>query len=203
MRQASKLIGFGVLCSPAFAGAVPLIGDVANSAGQTGATFEATASYAVVNAGQGELTLSITNMSSTSVGGFLTGVGFYLGSQDANATVSLTSASDADFAFDQNFNAPSFGNYDFGAAIGGNFTGGGNPSAGLGMADAATFVFSISASDASLLDIADFVGDGSGIVTRFRGLDFGDSDTVRGIVPSPASVSVIGLAGLVAARRRR
>lgn len=159
----------------------------------------------VFNSGnEGVLTISMTNDTSSSIGGFLTGFVFNIDSADISASAILSSTTDADFLNTGVESASPFGMFDAGSALGANWTGGGTPSAGMATNTLETFVFSINASDAGSLDSSSFFGgDGSGFAVRFRGLNDGGSDKVLATIPTPgtASLAVLGLA--VATRRRR
>lgn len=208
-----RCLSLSVLAACGFAGAVnaqtiPVIGDILTSAEQTGALFTGTVDYTVTSATTGQLTISLTNSSPLPVGGFLTGLGFRfpIPPADPGTSASLFSVSDADFSVDANgFTAPSFGDYDFGVALGGNFTGGGTPSGGLAIGQSIVAIFTINSANADELNTFDFIGDGSGLVARFRGLNGGLSDTeIAGqVIPAPGSVALFGLSGLLVATRRR
>jgi hypothetical protein len=109
----------------------------------------------------------------------------------------------APFQFVQNESGSPFGTFDFGAALGGDFLGGGSPTDGIAVGDSRTFAFNVTGSDADAIGAGDFVSDG--FLVRFRGFEDDGSDKVPGrIVPTPAAV-IAGLAllGLVGIQRRR
>lgn len=155
----------------------------------------------------GTLTVSLTNTSDPANGGFLTGFVFNFGSADPDASASLLSASHP-FQYISDAMAPPFGTYDAGAALGGNWNGGGSPNAGIAVGETGTFQFSIDASDVGYLSAASFLGnpESPGFVVRFRGFDDGGSDKVPGTpvttIPAPAAMGLLMIAGLVTRRRR-
>lgn len=178
----------------ALAGSVDFHSD-ANSttnAAWTGASLEGTIDYSHTSGSNGVLTFSLTNNSGASVGGFLTGIVFNIGSADANASASLSSASDNDFKDTGAEAANPFGMFDAGAALKANWSGGGKPSKGLGVGASMTLVFDIVASDASSLTAMSFLGDGSDIALRFRGLNNDASDKLQGTLNDP-SLTVVPL----------
>jgi hypothetical protein len=104
-----------------------------------------------------------------------------------------------------------YGNFEAGAAIGGDFEGGGNPTSGVAFGDERTFAFNVTGADASSLTAIDFLTelgtDGSqeaAFLVRFRG---GESDKVPNeIIPLPAAawmaLSMLGALGAAKKIRR-
>lgn len=174
----------------------------------TGASLDGMIEYTYTGGNSGQLVFSITNTTDSSVGGFFTGLVFNIGSSDSGATATLSATSDADFLDTGVEAANPFGTFDAGAALGANWSGGGNPNRGIGAGLSAMFTFSILASDASSLSAMDFLGDGD-IAIRFRGLVNGQSDKLLveevplNIVPLPAPALAGGaMLGLCLASRR-
>jgi len=159
---------------------------------------------------QARLTLTITNTSPAANGGYLTGVAFRIDSTDASA-MAVLSSSTVPFQNVANASAAPFGTYDAGAALGGNWLGGGSPQAGIAVGETGTLAFSITASDSAALTAIDFLEvssvAGPDFVVRFRGFADGGSDKVPGrpdeVVPSPGVLGVLGGLGILARRRRR
>jgi hypothetical protein len=93
-----------------------------------------------------------------------------------------------------------------GAAIGGNWLGGGSPLAGIAIGTTTTFVFTMTgaAMDLAMLTAEDCVGgDGYAMAVRFRGGAGGWSDKVIGCaLPAPGAIAALAAAGLVGTRRR-
>lgn len=161
----------------------------------TGAEVTGSIEYSYTSGSNGVLTFSVTNTSDSSVGGFLTGLVFNIDSADSGASATLSSTTDSDFQNTGTEAANPFGTFDAGAALNANWTGGGNPSRGLGIGSSLTLVFNVMASDASSLTAMSFLGDGDDIALRFRGLNNDASDKLLGmedpelnVVPLPAPV---------------
>lgn len=201
----SKISAFAIAltATAASAGSLNIAGGMEQSMGSTGACFEGGIEYTFNGGTDGTLTISLTNMTDLSVGGYLTGFVFNIDSVDAGASASLLSTTDADFLDTGAENAAPFGMFMAGAALGANWEGGGNPSNGIAMGVTETFVFSVSASDASTLDAINFIGNtGDNFAVRFRGLHNGDSDKVSTIpAPGTGALAMLGLG--IASRRRR
>lgn len=172
--------------------------DVVNIFGAAGdSSFTGSLNY---TPGTGTLVVSLTNTTPTA-GGFITGFVFNIDSADANASAVLQPGS-SPFQGVQNASASPFGTFDAGAALGGNFEGGGNPTVGIAVGATRLFTFLVSASDSASLSASDFYTGGTpGFVVRTRGLNNGGSDKIPG-VPAPGALTLAGLAGLAALRRR-
>jgi hypothetical protein len=171
------------------------------------------------------LTVTLTNTSPAANGGFLTGFVFN-GRDGATATFDVA-ASSANVASFQDVapteDAPPFGTFEFGAALGGDWTGGGSPNDGLGVGDTGTFVFNTTGADTVEDFFSDFgvlkeakngdPAEYSDVVfaVRFKGFEDEGSDKVPGtetppppVVPLPPAVlGGLGLLGVLAARRVR
>ncbi len=174
----------------------------------------------------GALSITLTNTSAAANGGFLTGFAFNVA--DGVSGVSLTSG--GGFKGVANVSTSPFGTFDFGAALGGNWLGGGKPSGGIAAGATATFSFQL-VGDYTNLTAADFLtgeSDSSdyAFAARFRGFGDGGSDKVIGSIvttqeppeepctpdnpppphaPLPAAVwaGIVGAGMALAARRRR
>lgn len=192
---------FGVVAA-AGADIVPVVSDSANSTEGLG-YFTGTVDY---TPGTGVLVISLTNDAQTAAGGKITGFLFNIGGVDFAASAALSISTFASFQNTGLNSAAPFGSLDAGAALGGSFLGGGSPNPGIAIGQTGVFTFQVTASDAASLSAIDFV-DGTAadvdFVVRFRGFDNGGSDKVPGITPAPATAGLLGLAGLLAARRRR
>jgi hypothetical protein len=104
--------------------------------------YEGTIEYVpdVNNSTQGLLTINLINTTHVDIGGFITGFVFNIDSTDPDATASLTSYTHP-FLGVTNHPAPPFGHsFTAGAALGGNWTGGGNPNPGIEVGATGTFV---------------------------------------------------------------
>jgi hypothetical protein len=169
-----------------------------------------------------QLTISLTN-TTPSAGGFLTGFVFNI---NGDATATLNPDPTGSFEGVTNESASPFGTFDAGAALGGDFTGGGSPNNGIAVGNTMNFVFDITGNngfDVSTLTAEDFVsqissGQGqnpydAAFVARFKGMANGGSDAVSGTVvhaiPLPSAAwsglgmlgGLLGLAGLGKLRR--
>jgi hypothetical protein len=190
------------VASVASADIINIAGSVGDSTEGTGATFSGTVDYTFNGGSSGTVIISLTNDTPPIVGGFLTGFVFNIDSGDAGASAVLTAASNANFLDTGNESAPPFGSFLAGAALGGNWTGGGSPNGGMAVGDSDSYTFAVTASDAGSLSAIDFINGPNefDFVVRFRGLENGGSDKVP--VPAPASAAILGL-GLACSRRRR
>jgi MYXO-CTERM domain-containing protein len=189
--------------------AISITGLIPASSEQTGSSFSGVIDYS--GAGTlGTLTISLTNTTAPSIGGFLTAFVFNINSVDPAASALQTSGPNANWS---GMSAPSgnpFGIFDAGSSTGGSFEGGGPPSRGLAPGASGTWVFSVSASDAGALTPSSFMTGPNqyDFVVRFRGLTNGGSDKVPAIeapppVPTPGALALAGLTGGAVARRRR
>jgi len=176
----------------------------------------------------GVLTVSLTNTSSPLNGGFITGFLFNINDADDDASGAFSDADDAstgglnesDYNQVANASGSPFGTFELGAALGGNFLGGGNPNKGIGVGETGIFKFTITEPDGELLTALSFIteislGNGNNgkdvsFLTRFRGFNDDGSDKVPGIdnnpvIPLPAAVwsGLVTLGGLGAIRVRR
>jgi hypothetical protein len=157
------------------------------------------------------LTIDLTNTTPAAVGGFLTG--FVMNNPDPGKIMGISSFS-TNTSFTQlglsakGENGAPFGQFDLGAALGGNWQGGGSPSSGLAATQTGTFAFTFSGTGLDTLTGQSFVtalstgpGIGQGaqfFVARFRGLPNDGSDKVPAMaVPEPATSALL-LAGLLA-----
>jgi len=207
------LVGIAVLMvASASAQAALIQGNVAASTGGTGSNFSGTLSYAAdVGGTSATLTVDLLNTTPAGVGGLLTG--FLMNNPDATKIAGISSFT-TNTSFTQiglsadGANGAPFGQFDFGAALGANWQGGGSPQAGLAPGSNGTFTFTFSGTELGALTDQSFVsalstGPGIGrgaqfFVARFRGLVEGGSDKVPAVaVPEPGTSAML-LAGLVA-----
>lgn len=179
--------------STAIADTIELSGLVSASTegkGKFGATIEYTA-----NGGDlGTLTVSLYNASCPTKGGFLTGFLFNFVSSDPTAKATLQPGAAYPFLAASGNGMP-FGQFKAGAALGGNFQGGGNPNNGIPPGATGIFIFTIQASDAATLSASHFVEGPNAydFVVRFKGFTGGWSDKVPGVVPCPCDLNYDGV----------
>lgn len=194
--------------APAAADIIHFTADQSNSTENTGVSFDGSVAYDFLSGTSGLLTVSLTNTTDPSIGGFLTGFVFNINSADPNASAVLDSTLNPNFVGMQNVSGSPFGNFDAGAAVSGSFEGGGSPSDGIAIGDTGVFSFLLTASDASALSAISFLTGPNefNFITRFRGvgLDGEDSDKVPvTVLPTPGALAILLAAGLIGTRRRR
>jgi MYXO-CTERM domain-containing protein len=153
------------------------------------------------NAGVVEITL--TNTSDPANGGFLTGFAFNVAPQVKMAYDEGRAGWDGVFEV----SASPLGDFDHGAALGGNWLGGGSPVLGIGVGQTFVFRYDVRGEESLLATIIahDFFDEteGWGFAARFRGFADGGSDKVTASLPSPGALALLALGSLGARRRRR
>lgn len=169
----------------------PIGGASSQSTGMLG-DFVGDFNFSMVDANSGTITVQLTNTSQPINGGFITGFVF---NNPGNAITSASLAgTNGSFqllggaTYNNTVPGNPFGDFDIGAALGGNFLGGGNPNFGIGVGDTDTFVFSVSGTGVGSLTNANFfneLSDNSSqghndqfFLVRFRGFINGGSDKV-------------------------
>lgn len=154
--------------------------------------------------GCGELVISLTNTSPAANGGYLTGLA-------VNFIAGLTVTFNADpvqlpgwVGFNSQ-TCPPWGVFDAGAALGGDWSGGGDPNQGIPVGQTRSFGFSVCGDPALLasLETEELFreGDHFAFAARFKGFVNGGSDKVPAQLPAPGAAAV--LLGSFAGRRRR
>jgi hypothetical protein len=214
------LFGYGTQQAGAAVTSVNIFGDQSRAT-EGWANFSGSLS---VDDETNQLTVSLTNTTSLAQGatnadaGYLTG--FVLNNPSSLTAVNLASALPAGFTqlglTNDGIAASPFGRFDFGATLGGNFQGGGNPAGGIARGDTGSFVFNLtgsplpSASDfLSAFSVGPGIGEGPAFfVARFRGAneDFyaEGSDRVPAVpVPAalPLMLTALGVLAVVARKK--
>lgn len=171
------------------------------------ASFRAHVTYAYAGGSAASISIQLDNDTSMVLGGYITALA--IDPAAGAAGLSFVSCSSASFSgLAGPVSAPPYGTFAAGASTGGGWTGGGSPLGGIAAGSSALFVFSLSGSAAYLgsLTAEDVLGGaGYAMAVRFRGGAGNDwSDKVIGCaLPAPGAVSLLGVAGLARARRRR
>lgn len=206
----SRGLAVASLATLAFAGAAQASQTQAtyySAAGLEGlGAFTASVTYDYSGGTTASLTIAITNTSGADNGGYITAIALC---SPSGATISsLLSTDQASFdGLNGPVSANPFGTFDAGASTSSSWLGGGNPSAGLGVGQTGTFVFAVLGTGdlLSSLDAGSILcsGDDSGMAVRFRGFENGGSDKVQGFIPAPGAFALLGIAGVLGARRRR
>ncbi len=196
------LMGLMMLAITASATPIPITG--------SGAYGSFTGSIEYLSGSQ-SLVLNLTN-TTPFYGGFLTGVA--LNNPGGVITGMTMNTTDSDFlliggpSFNNSVSGSPYGDFDFGAALGGNWLGGGSPNPGIPVGGSATFTFNLAGSLAGLTTesftqaLSDNTNEPESLVVRFRGMNCGLSDKVPGEfdppppeIPEPGTYALMG-AGL-------
>lgn len=174
--------------------------------------FSGTMTWSYVSGTSGTLTISLTNLLTTSAGGKITGLGFN-GPSGGGFSYALASAPNASWLLDTApVTASPLGSFGFGAALGGDWSGGGSPNGGIVIGDTGLFEFTVSNSDTAALAALDAMSfwnpndEGYFGAIRFKGFDNGGSDKITtelSVVPIPAPAFLAAGGLLFAALLRR
>ncbi|MCX8022294.1 MAG: PEP-CTERM sorting domain-containing protein [Syntrophorhabdaceae bacterium] len=212
------ILGIGItlffLFIPLFVQAETLVGDTARSTEKLG-DFIAEFTYNLFTPSAAELNILFKNTSPQANGGFLTGFVFN-NPNNFITNVSMTSSNPffsllGGPSFKDTISASPFGKFDIGAAVGGDFLGGGKPSFGIPVGGSASFKFSFEGTNLDKIDTSSFIqaksSEGEFMIARFRGFNDGGSDKVPANVikvPEPEIVFLLGfgLLGLALCKRK-
>ena len=180
-----SIVGALALFCSAEADTLIVAGAMPHCTGYTGANFEATITYTYGSGSLGMLEITMVNTTEMELGGCLTGFVFNINSVDADASAVLTSTTNPSFLGLSEESAAPFGIFDAGAAVGGNWEGGGCPAVGVECDCGDTFTFAVTAYDAASLRAWNFITGPNDwdLVVRFRGLNDGSSDKVPAACP--------------------
>jgi MYXO-CTERM domain-containing protein len=167
--------------------------------------FSGSTQWTYLGGNAGVVTVTLLNTSAVANGGYLTGFAFNVRANDSLKVEYDEALAGWDGIVDAS--AVPYGNFDHGAALGGNWLGGGSPLAGIGVGEMFSFRFDVRG-DASLLATMvahDFFDEskGFGFVARFRGFGNGGSDKVTATLPAPGAMALFALGALAGTRRRR
>ena len=146
--------------------------------------FSGTVTYSALTDHSALLEIDLTNTSTSGRGGYLTGFAFNNPSGDITGATLTGSNSWFLLLGGPTFNSHSvsaspYGQFDMGAALGGDFLGGGNPNHGIAVGHSAQFFFALTGQHLKQLSDSSFLtdpsigpGNGAGdppFVARFRG----------------------------------
>jgi MYXO-CTERM domain-containing protein len=200
-------IGLTTLAAAVFAGSAEasIVNFVSNPGLEGLGAFAGSMEWTDGGAGSGLLRVTLTNTSPVANGGYLTGFAFRMLYKDQVKIEYASSHPGWSGIADAPCNP--FGVFDIGAALGGNWLGGGSPLAGIAVGATKSFDFDVHGSAALLSTIIahDFFdeSDGYGFVARFRGFEDGGSDKVPASMPAPGALAALALGALGSSRRRR
>lgn len=158
----------------------------------------------------GILDISLTNTSAPANGGYITGLVFNI---VGNSNATYVPIIGDTFQNTDSEAAQPFGTFEEGAAIGGNWSGGGSPTSGVAVGVTRIFRFNITGAGIGSLTANSFFsqlssnpqGGGAKLfAVRFKGFEDGGSDKVPGVlVPTPAAAGAgLALLGLIGLRRK-
>jgi hypothetical protein len=167
--------------------------------------FEAFVTYAHEGEGTAQVSVDLRNITIPSRGGYITAIALNGGTGVTGMSFeSCTMGSFGGLSYP--VQAPPFGDFLVGAAIGHSWLGGGGPSSGIGVGGSATFVFSVTGSANALGDLtAETVFGGAlQMAIRFRGGTPDDwSDKALGCaMPAPGAIALLAAVGMLSTRRR-
>lgn len=167
--------------------------------------FSGSLDYAPTSATSALLTISLTNLSPASNGGFLTAFAFNV--SPPGLTVSMVSSGLPGWQSLQAIDASPLPSFDFGASSSSTWQGGGPPSHGIAVGSSSTVTFLVTGAASAMNGLSDMSffhasRTGYAFAARFRGFNDGLSDKVVGIVPAPGVAAMLLLGGFVRRRSR-
>ncbi len=162
--------------------------------------------HVAINAVQ--MLVSLTNTSDVQRGGYLTGFMFRMPRELGGFSVALLRSSQPGMARipPGTKGAPFLGVWQAGVGTGGEWQGGGTPTAGVAPGDTGAWAFLVSGTGAAALTAERLMSDGSmpdpyAFVVRFRGIGAGHSDKVPALMPDHQRLRMAALAEAVEQRR--
>jgi hypothetical protein len=167
--------------------------------------FAGSMEWTYLGGNAGTLRVSLTNTSPVDNGGYLTGFAFNTAYELQVKVAENGARTGWVDIFD--IDANPLGTFDHGAAVGGNWLGGGSPLAGIGVGQTFDFVFDVRGDPALVSNLIahDFFdeSEGWGFAARFRGFNDDGSDKVTASMPAPGVLTALGFGALNSRRRRR
>lgn len=192
-----------VATGPAARAAFTLTSDLTNpNVEPYNTTFTANVNLQALANGNSRLTIDVINTTtSSSPGGFITGVAFSTPDLASYISGSYTTTNGNFTLLSGSVSTSPYPDQDMGAALGGSWLGGGSPSGGVSWSPGGTndVVFTYDFSGQSVTEDqfkSAMLGTSSapGFLVRFKGLAGGGSNKVPAIaVPEPTSVVLLGL----------
>jgi len=158
----------------------------------------------------GVLTVTLTNTCDIDHGGWITGFVFGINSADMDASATLVDAPAPSHPF-HNLGFAAADIYEGGAALNGDFFIPDDQTFGIGVGETGTFTFNITALDAGMLTVLDFLDptDPYNFLVRFSGFldNCSGPDFVPGMMvvvplPAPFALGAVALAGMILAGAR-
>jgi hypothetical protein len=199
--------GMAILAAVGIAGAAnaSVVNFVSNPGLEQLGAFTGSMEWTYLGDNAGTLEITLTNTSPVDNGGYLTGLAFRAVYNDSLKIVYASDHENWLEVIDENCSP--WGVFDHGAAVGGDWTGGGQPSAGIGVGETWSFLFDVRGDPTLLASIVahDFFdeSDGWGFAARFRGFEDGGSDKVNASLPAPGVLTALAMGAAGSRRRRR
>ena len=196
----------GLVATAASADIINIQGSSLHSTEGLGA-FAGTIEYNFQSGNYGQLLVDLTNTTSPSIGGFITGFVFNIASPQRSGTDSASLLFSSHPAIvniaGPGINGMPFGLFDAGAGIGAQFEGGASPRGGIAVGATGSFEFRVSSDHADALSASSFLSGPNefDFVVRFRGLANDGSDKVPA-VPVPGSLALLGAGAMAMGGRR-
>ncbi|MGH7131452.1 MAG: hypothetical protein ACREJO_05855 [Phycisphaerales bacterium] len=212
MSRTALTASAALVLAAAGAAQADIVSFTSNNAASTSnlASFTGTVATNVIDSLHSQVTVTVTNTSALAGGGYLTGIVLANENQFGSLIINLISCTDGDFSDTSVESASPFGSFKGGAALGANWSGGGNPTVGTAPGSTVSFTFAVNGNGAGFIPAASYISAVNGdqqMVFRFRGFNNGGSDKVptmtTTLVPTPGAAAMALVGGLMFARRRR
>ena len=211
MNRTALTASVALVLAAAGAAQADIINFVSNNAASSNnlASFTGSVSTTVIDSLHSLVTVTVTNTSAPANGGYLTGIVIANENEFGSLIINLISVTDGDFSDTSTESASPFGSFKGGAALGANWTGGGNPTVGAAPGSTVSFTFAVNGNGAGFIPAASYISAVNGdqqMVFRFRGFNNEGSDkvpTMLTTVPTPGATALALVSGLMFTRRRR